>query len=88
MRDASDCYHNQLVAALAAGQQINRRFRNVPALDLLLFLHSLLTEMASARDHIATFVGRSLGAPDSVDALNRFERWEEQRADDTLLSTL
>lgn len=75
VRDASDCYNTQLLAALMRQQTVGRRFRNVPALDLLLAFHSLLSEMASARDHIAAFAGLQLGAPDSVDALNRFEAW-------------
>lgn len=75
IRDASDCYHQQLLGALLENQTAGRRYKNVPLRDLFLAFHSLLAEMAGARDYIAEFAGSRLNAPDGVDALNRFERW-------------
>lgn len=75
IRDASDCLHAQLHAALIEQRNPGRLFKNIPLFDLFLAFHSLMSEMASARDYIAQFVARKLGAPEKVDALNRFEDW-------------
>ncbi|NWE53321.1 hypothetical protein [Brevundimonas sp. P7753] len=75
VRDASDAYHAQLVDALIAKKAVGSRFANTALLDLFLDFHSLLSEMASARDYIAEYAGHKLGAPTRVDALNRFEDW-------------
>src|SRR2546421_4578504 len=48
IRNASDEYHKQLLAGLASGQSVGRRFQNVPMDDLHLTFHSALAEMASA----------------------------------------
>jgi hypothetical protein len=75
LRDASDEYHRQLLAALERRQPCGRRFQNVPAWDLHLAFHSLLAELASARDYLATFAARRVGAPDRIDALARLNHW-------------
>lgn len=75
IRDASDCYHAQLVAALIDSRRPGTRFKNVPLMDLYLAIHSLLSEMASTRDYLAELAGYQLGAPHKIDALNRFEEW-------------
>lgn len=75
VRDASDAYHAQLVDALLAKKVVGSRFANTALLNLFLDFHSLLSEMASARDYIAEYAGHKLGAPTRVDALNRFEDW-------------
>jgi hypothetical protein len=75
LRNASDEYHKQLLAALTSGRSIGTRFRNAPMDDLHLAFHSVLTEMASARDYLAQVAARRVGAPDDVDALNRLKAW-------------
>ena len=93
LRNASDEYHKQLLAALTSGQAVNRRFRNIPMDDLHLAFHSVLTEMASARDYLAQVAARRVGAPDSKDSLARLMDWAEKPVNaaalsDTLLSRL
>ncbi len=75
LRNASDEYHKQLMAALASGQRVGTRFSNVPKDDLHLAFHSVLAEMASARDYLAQVAARRAGAPEDVDALNRLRTW-------------
>lgn len=75
IRDASDCLHAQLHAAIIEERKPGQRFKNIPLLDLFLAFHSLMSEMASARDYIAQFAARKLGAPKKIDSLNFFEGW-------------
>jgi hypothetical protein len=74
LRDASDQYHLQLIAALKRSQQLGR-FQNIPAKDLHLAFHSVLTELASTRDYLATIAARQIGAPAKIDALSRLDDW-------------
>jgi hypothetical protein len=53
LRNASDEYYKQLVAALASGRGVGLRFKNIPMIDLHLAFHSALSEMTSARDYLA-----------------------------------
>lgn len=85
LRDASDEYHRQLLAALERGQPGSLRFKNVAMLDLHLAFHSLLAELASTRDYLATFAARRIGAPNRIDALNRLIDWLE-KSDDSIKS--
>ena len=78
LRDASDEYHRQLAAALERGQKPGLRFQNIPMMDLHLAFHSLLAELGSARDYLATFAARRIGAPKGTDALNRLIKWLEE----------
>jgi hypothetical protein len=78
LRDASDEYHRQLAAALERGQKPSLRFRNIPMMELHLAFHSLLAELASARDYLAAFISRRVGAPEKIDALNRLIGWLEK----------
>jgi hypothetical protein len=78
LRDASDEYHRQLIAGLRRGQATGLRFQNISMQDLHLAFHSLLSEMSSARDYLATAAARRVGAPASVDALNRLASWLEK----------
>ena len=75
IRNASDEYSKQLVAALRRGQRVGGRFSNVPILELHLSFHSVLTEMASARDYLAQIAARRCNAPNNIDALSRLKRW-------------
>jgi len=75
LRDASDHYHDQLIAALGDKRQSGERFSNIPMRDLHLAFHSVLSELASARDYLAAAFAHKLGAPDKVDALNRMADW-------------
>jgi hypothetical protein len=85
LRDASDQYHLQLVAALSRKQKPGR-FQNVALRDLHLAFHSLLAELASTRDYLASVAGTHVGAPDNIDALNRLTSWLQKPAGQTALS--
>jgi hypothetical protein len=80
LRDASDEYHRQLTAALARKQPSGRRFRNIPMTDLHLAFHSLLSEMGSARDYLATIAARRIHAPAAIDAMSRLAHWTRKPA--------
>lgn len=75
IRDVSDQYNHQLIAAIHRGQKTNLKFSNLALFDLHLALHSLLSEMASTRDYLATAAARRINAPDRIDALNRLADW-------------
>lgn len=75
LRDASDGYHAQLLDALHEGKKSGNRFSNIPMYDLQLAFHSVLSELASARDYLAAALASKLGAPSKVDAMNRFADW-------------
>jgi hypothetical protein len=75
LRDASDHHHNQLMAAIASKRPVGERFMNIPMEDLHLAFHSVLSELASARDYLAAALAEKLGAPEKIDALNRFSDW-------------
>lgn len=75
LRDASDHYHNQLMAAIDRKEKPGNRFSNIPMMDLKLAFHSVLSELASARDYLAAILAYKLGAPEKVDAMNRFAEW-------------
>lgn len=75
LRDASDHYRDQLHAAIEEKRLPGKRFSNIPIYDLQLAFHSVLSELASARDYLAAAIAAKLGAPDRIDALNRFSEW-------------
>lgn len=75
LRDASDQYHDQLLAAIDRKVSPGKRFANIPMMDLQLAFHSVLSELASARDYLAAALAYKLGAPEKVDAMNRFADW-------------
>jgi hypothetical protein len=75
LRDASDGVNKQLVAALASGRKVGNRFTNIAATDIHLAFHSVLSELASARDYLAAALAYRLGAPRKIDAMNRFADW-------------
>ena len=75
LRDASDGYNAQLVAAIDQGTRPGRRYANLPMLELQLAFHSVLSELASARDYLAAATAKQLGAPSRIDAMNRFADW-------------
>jgi hypothetical protein len=75
LRDASDRYHDQLMAAIDRKAEPGKRFSNIPMRDLQLAFHSVLSELASARDYLATALAFELGAPEKIDAMNRFADW-------------
>ncbi|MGC1779286.1 MAG: hypothetical protein WBB34_15195 [Xanthobacteraceae bacterium] len=79
LRDASDQYHRQLVAALNRKKPPGR-FQNIPMTDLHLAFHSLLAELASARDYLASIAGNHVSAPASIDALSRLTAWIKKPA--------
>jgi hypothetical protein len=76
LRDLSDGYHTQLLSALHNKTPIGNIFENIPLRDIHLAIHSLVTEMGSARDYLAAIVGRQIGAPPKkTDSLARFIDW-------------
>lgn len=75
IRDASDQYHKQLRAAVRERSQDGNRFSNVPMLDLALAIHAALSELGSARDYLAAWFARRLGAPSKIDSLAHLLRW-------------
>lgn len=75
LRDASDGYHAQLIAAVIGKQDVGNPFANIPMYDLQLAFHSVLSELASTRDYLAASLASKLGAPAKVDAMNRFAEW-------------
>lgn len=75
IRDASDQYHKQLRAAVKEKSKDGKRFSNVPMLDLALAIHAALSELGSARDYLATWFARRLGAPSKLDSLARLLDW-------------
>ena len=75
LRDASDHHHHQLMAALAEGRSSGKRFTNIPVYDLRLAFHSVLSELASARDYLSKMLAIALGAPPRIDAFARFKDW-------------
>ena len=75
LRDASDGYHSQLMAAIEGGRAPGKRFSNIPMRDIQLAFHSVLSELASARDYLASALGCQLGAPERIDGLNRLDDW-------------
>ncbi|HLO76356.1 MAG TPA: hypothetical protein VK196_07865, partial [Magnetospirillum sp.] len=78
LRDASDEYHRQLRAALKSGAKPNLKFKNIALTDLHLAFHSLLAEMASARDYVSAVAGLHIGAPEKKsDSLARLMEWTE-----------
>lgn len=85
IRDASDNFHRQLLAIAPQAKYEPRRFKNIQLYDIRLALHSLLSELASARDYLACWFAHSLGAPNNVDALNRLKAWLDKQGDITSL---
>lgn len=75
LRDASDGFQAQLFAAIDAKRKTGERYTNIPVADIHLAFHSVLSELASARDYLATALASRLGAPARIDALNRFSDW-------------
>lgn len=75
LRDASDHHHDQLMAALAERKSSGNRFTNIPINDLRLAFHSVLSELASARDYLAKTLAIALGAPVRIDSLARLKDW-------------
>lgn len=80
LRDASDEHHRQLVSAIARGQQPDLRFANAALAGLHLAFHSLLSEMGSARDYLATVAARRVGAPTNIEAASRLVGWAGKSA--------
>lgn len=75
LRRASGEYHAQLLAALHDGKKPEQRFSNTRVAELHLAFHSVIAELASARDYIATLAARRIEAPSKIDALSRLADW-------------
>lgn len=78
LRDASDEYQRQLRSALTRGAKPGSRFWNIALTDLHLAFHSLLAELASARDYFSAIAGRHIDAPEKKsDSLARLIDWTD-----------
>lgn len=77
LRDLSDGYGAQLLAAVRRGQKVGELWDNIATADIHLAIHSLVSEMSAARDHLARIVGLHIGAPTSKDSLARLLKWIE-----------
>jgi hypothetical protein len=75
LRGISEGYHDQLRWALRAQTAAGRGFSNVAVLDIHADIHSLLSELASARDHLARVAAVHVQAPENIDCLAWLERW-------------
>lgn len=81
LRDISNEYHNQLKWALIDDRKSGNWFSNAALLELYADFHSLLTELASARDHLTKIAAMHAGAPDRIDNLARLEEWLKKPSD-------
>lgn len=86
VRRASCEYHSQLVAAVHDRIRPGMRFSNTRIAELHLSFHSIVAELASARDYIATLAARRVGAPSKIDALNRLADWAGKSANSGALN--
>jgi hypothetical protein len=75
LRDVSTGYHDQLRWALLERQKVGVRFSNAAMLDLYVDFHSLVSELCSARDHLARLAAIHSGADQTIDSLARLEAW-------------
>lgn len=75
LRDVSRKYHDQLIWALRARKRPGSWFSNAALLDLYADCHSLVSELSSARDHLAKLAALHAGAPDRIDSFARLEDW-------------
>lgn len=81
LRDISNEYHSQLKWALLKNRKSGNWFSNAALLELYADFHSLLTELASARDHLAKLAAIHAGAPDRIDNFARLEDWLKNPGD-------
>lgn len=75
LRDLSNKYNAQLKWALGSRKALGTWFSNAALLDLYADCHSLVSELSSARDHLARIAAIHVGAPDRIDSLARLEEW-------------
>ncbi|MCD9126691.1 hypothetical protein [Luteimonas fraxinea] len=75
LRDVARHYREQLEWAVQDGKAQGKRFSNVAMLDLYADFHSLVSELASARDHLARIAAIEGGAPEKIDSLARLQDW-------------
>ena len=83
LRDVSNGYQDQLNWALADKQPPGRWYSNAALHDLYADFHSLISELSSARDHVATVAAMHAGAPDRIESLARLEDWIGKPANQT-----
>lgn len=80
LRDVAKCHHEQLKWALMANHSAAAGFTNVQLLDLYVAFHSLVSELCTARDHLARIAALHIGAKESVDNMARLEEWLKKGA--------
>lgn len=81
LRDASDNYNIQLITRFKSCNKNMSHFSNIPMQDIEIAFHSVLSELASTRDYIATFFAAQLGASSKIDALSRLQQWVKKNDD-------
>lgn len=75
LRDVSRRYHDQLIWALRAGEKPGTWFSNAALLELYADFHSLVSELASARDYLSKIAAIHAGAPENIDSFARLGEW-------------
>lgn len=75
LRDVAHRHHEQLCWALDDSPRPGKGFKNTAMFDLYSAFHSLVADLCSARDHLASIAASHIGARDSVDALARLENF-------------
>jgi len=75
LRDVARHYREQLEWAVRDRIAPGKRFSNVAMLDIYADFHSLASELASARDHLARIAAIECGAPDKIDCLAWLKTW-------------
>ena len=79
LRDASDEYNKQLIAESRRNTGFGNRFQNAALADLHLAFHSLLSEMGSTRDHLASIARMESSAPSWVDSAANLTKWVKNK---------
>lgn len=79
LRDVSNGYHDQLQWALLERRKVGTWFSNAALLDLYADFHSLVSELSSARDHLARLAAIHAGADKKVDSLARLDAWARKQ---------
>lgn len=75
LRDISNEYHAQLKWALSGNRESGSWFSNAALFELYADFHSLLTELASTRDHLAKIAAMHTGSLDQIDSLAGLKKW-------------
>lgn len=75
LRDVALLLNEQLQWAIKSQRASGHRYSNIAIHDLYLAIHSLLSEMCSARDYLCQLAAKRVGAKESTDNLARLQNW-------------